>query len=46
MLQALAAAGKWVSIYYGWRPNLSDEGGNHLIELAIAGNARTIVAYI
>ncbi len=45
MLQALAAAGKWVSIYYGWRPNLPDEGDNHLIELAIAGNARAIVTY-
>ncbi len=45
MLQALATAGKWVSIYYGWRPNLPDEGDNHLIELAIAGNARAIVTY-
>lgn len=45
VLQALAAAGRWVSIYYGWRPNLPDEGDNHLIELAVAGNARAIVTY-
>ena len=45
VLQALAAAGRWVSIYYGWRPNLPDEGDNHLIELAVAGNAGAIVTY-
>ena len=30
-------------IFYNWRPNLRDEADNHLIELAIAGNAETIV---
>ncbi|MCL1939916.1 MAG: putative toxin-antitoxin system toxin component, PIN family [Desulfovibrionaceae bacterium] len=45
VLKALAAAGTWVSIYYGWRPNLPDEGDNHLIELAVAGNAKAIVTY-
>jgi len=45
VLKALAAAGRWVSIYYGWRPNLPDEGDNHLIELAVAGNAKAIVTY-
>ena len=30
-------------IYYAWRPNLHDEGNNHLIELAIAGSAEMIV---
>lgn len=30
-------------VYCLWRPNLSDEGDNHLIELAIAGAAETIV---
>jgi predicted nucleic acid-binding protein len=34
---------EWVAIYYLWRPNLMDEGDNHLIELAVAGNA-TIIA--
>ena len=45
VMKALAASGKWVSIYYGWRPNLPDESDNHLIELAVAGNASAIVTY-
>ena len=32
-------------MYYGWRPNLPDEGGNHLIELALAGGAQAIVTH-
>lgn len=34
---------RWVSIYYLWRPNLRDEGDNHVLELAIAGGAEAIV---
>lgn len=34
---------EWVNIYYRWRPNLSDEADNHLIELAVAGNADYLV---
>ena len=34
---------QWVKIFYLWRPNLKDEADNHLIELAIAGNAPIIV---
>ncbi|TFL13312.1 PIN domain-containing protein [Pusillimonas caeni] len=45
ILAALAQAGRWVSVYYGWRPNLPDESDNHLIELAIAGGAQTIVTH-
>lgn len=45
VMKALAASGRWVSIYYGWRPNLPDEGDNHLIELAVAGNAKAIVTF-
>ena len=26
-----------------WRPNLSDEGDNHVVELAVAGMADTII---
>ena len=29
----------WVRVYYLWRPNLPDEADNHLVELAVAGNA-------
>lgn len=34
---------RWIKVYYTWRPNLKDEGDNHLIELAVAGGASTIV---
>lgn len=36
VLAALARQARWVTVYYGWRPNLPDEGDNHLIELALA----------
>lgn len=45
VLAAFAAAGQWVKVYYGWRPNLPDEGDSHLIELAVAGSARAIVTH-
>jgi len=45
LLAALAQRGQWVSVYYGWRPNLRDEGDNHLIELAIAGSATAIITH-
>ena len=45
VLKALASVGRWVAIYYGWRPNLPDEGDNHLVELAVAGNAKAIVTH-
>jgi predicted nucleic acid-binding protein len=34
---------RWVEVFYAWRPNLPDEGDNHLIELAVAGQAQAIV---
>lgn len=43
LLAALASVSEWVEIYYAWRPNLRDEGDNHLIELAVAGKAAAIV---
>lgn len=36
---------KWVPIYFHWRPNLPDEGDNHLIELGRAGNAKHIITW-
>ena len=44
-LAALAKRGRWVTIYYGWRPNLPDEADNHLVELALAGGAVGIVTH-
>lgn len=43
LLRALMSISQWVVIYYLWRPNLQDEADNHLIELAVAGNANLIV---
>ncbi len=34
-----------VRIFFRFRPNLRDEKDNHVLELAIAGNASTIVTY-
>ena len=45
ILAALAQRGRWVTIYYGWRPNLPDEADNHLVELALAANADGIVTH-
>jgi predicted nucleic acid-binding protein len=42
LFQALMSVSKWIFIYYTWRPNLKDEADNHLIELAVAGNAEII----
>lgn len=45
VLAALARQGRWVTVYYGCRPNLPDEGDNHLIELALAGGAQAIITH-
>jgi putative PIN family toxin of toxin-antitoxin system len=43
LLDAFFASCLWVPIYFLWRPNLRDEADNHVVELAVAGNARTII---
>ncbi len=43
LLEALLSVCEWIQVYYGWRPNLPDEGDNHLIELAVAAGADWIV---
>jgi len=45
LLDIFLAACRWTPIYFGWRPNLPDEGDNHLMELAVAGNAQCIVSW-
>lgn len=42
LLAAFISVCQWVRVYYLWRPNLLDEADNHLIELAVAGNAEII----
>lgn len=43
LFEALLSVSEWVRVYFLWRPNLPDEGDNHLVELAIAGGASVIV---
>ena len=43
LFDAFLSVAEWVKVYYLWRPNLSDEADNHLIELAIAGSAEVII---
>ena len=45
LLDIFVASCRWTRIYYGWRPNLRDEGDNHLVELAVAGGADIIVTH-
>lgn len=41
--EAFLSLCEWIQVYYLWRPNLRDEGDNHLIELAVAGGADFII---
>jgi predicted nucleic acid-binding protein len=43
LLDALLSVADWVRIHFLWRPNLADEGDNHVLELAVAGGARAII---
>jgi putative PIN family toxin of toxin-antitoxin system len=43
LLDIFLSVCEWTRIYYGWRPNLPNEGDNHLVELAVAGSAKYIV---
>ena len=43
LLAGLASVAEWIEVYFLWRPNLRDEGDNHLIDLAVAGGAQAIV---
>tara|TARA_B100000941_G_scaffold123647_1_gene87363 strand:+ start:93 stop:539 length:447 start_codon:yes stop_codon:yes gene_type:complete len=43
LFDALMSVSAWVRVHYLWRPNLPDEGDNHLLELAVAGAANAIV---
>jgi putative PIN family toxin of toxin-antitoxin system len=43
LLNAMYANAQWIRIYFLWRPNLPDESDNHLLELAIAGQAQCLI---
>ncbi len=43
LFEAFLSVADWIKVYFLWRPNLPDEADNHLIELALAGSAETII---
>lgn len=43
LLDAVLCACQWINITFLWRPNLPDESDNHLVELAVAGNAEWLL---
>jgi putative PIN family toxin of toxin-antitoxin system len=45
LFAAFLSVTEWIKVYFLWRPNLPDEADNHLIELALAGSAGTIVTH-
>ena len=45
LFHALMAVSSLTEVFYLWRPNLPDEGDNHVLELAVAANAEAIVTH-
>lgn len=45
VMNAFAFICVWTRVSFLWRPNLPDEADNHILELAVAGNASMIVTY-
>lgn len=43
LFEALLSVSDWVRIHYLWRPNLTDEADNHVLEPATASGATAIV---
>ncbi len=43
LLDTFLALCEWTRVYFLWRPNSKDESDNHLIELAVAGDADVVV---
>ena len=43
LFEALLNVSVWTNIHFLWRPNLRDEGDNHVLELAIASGASAII---
>jgi predicted nucleic acid-binding protein len=43
LLAGFLSVCEWVEVFFLWRPNLPDEGDNHVLELAVAGGAQVVV---
>ena len=45
LFDAFLSRTQLVEVYYRWRPNLRDEGDNHVLELAVAAGDAPIVTF-
>jgi putative PIN family toxin of toxin-antitoxin system len=45
LLDAFFSVCEWTTVFFLWRPNLPDEADNHLVELAVAGGATSLVTH-
>jgi predicted nucleic acid-binding protein len=45
LFDAFLARTRLIEVYYRWRPNLRDEGDNHVMELAVAAGDAPIVTF-
>ncbi len=45
LFHAFLSVSRWVNIFFLWRPNLPDEGDNHVLELAVAGHASAVITH-
>jgi putative PIN family toxin of toxin-antitoxin system len=45
LFHSFVAVCRRTEIYYLWRPNLRDEADNHVLELAVAAGAQSVVTY-
>jgi uncharacterized protein len=45
LLDALLSRCELVEVYYAWRPNLRDEGDNHVFELAVAAQGAALLTW-
>jgi uncharacterized protein len=43
LFDAFLSRTKLIEVYYRWRPNVRDEGDNHVLELAVAAGDAPIV---
>lgn len=45
LLDIFLASCQWRHTYFAWRPNLRDEGDNHIVELAVAAAVSHVVTW-
>jgi hypothetical protein len=45
LFEGLLSTCRWCEVFFLWRPNLPDEGDNHVVELAVPAGAGTVVTH-